>query len=162
MCKHWACHHSMAIVVLCIIMMRSFETGTNTKVVGSWWGLAHVFAFEKTGKTVKKSSKCDRSLLRYSFFQDFHDLGWLLSAFMRFWPKNHFSSFLTLFPPKSMPGHPLTTMQWNFSKIRALRLLEKRMMTVVPEIGYLQNSNYKSWTFLIRLIQSWNWSQTFS
>ena len=136
MCKHWACHHSIPIVVLCIIMMRSFENGTNTKVGGSWWGLAHVFAFEKMGKTLKTSLKLDRRFRRYSFFQDSHDLGWLPLANERFWPKNHFSSFSTLFPPKLISGHPLTTLWWNLSKIRTPGLLDKLMMMAMPEIWW--------------------------
>ena len=138
-------------LLCCAVIKMNFENHPNTKVVESWWQLANIFAFEKTGKTLKTLLKSDRRFRRYSFFQDSHDLGWLPLANERFWPKNHFSSFSTLFPPKLISGHPLTTLWWNLSKIRTPGLLGKLMMMAMLGIWKLESHHFDHLTFLIRL-----------
>ena len=134
--KHASIDAIQSPLLCCAVIKMNFENHSNAKVVESWWQLADIFAFEKTGKTLKTLLKSDRRFRRYSFFQDSHDLGWLPLANERFWPKNHFSLFSTLFPPKFISGHPLTTLWWNLSKIRTPGLLDKLMMMAMPEIWW--------------------------
>ena len=63
-------------------------------VVGSWWWVAAIFAFEKAGKTLKKSSNSDRWLLRYNFLSSTPSI---LVQFNRFDPEPPKKSLFFIF-----------------------------------------------------------------
>ena len=129
-CKRW-CHCCVVPSSRWILKITPMQKWLNLD--DSWQIFSHLKRREKRWKPYW--NRTDGSVDTV-FFQDSHDLGWLPLANERFWPKNHFSLFSTLFPPKFISGHPLTTLWWNLSKIRTPGLLDKLMMMAMPEIWW--------------------------
>ena len=81
--KKWKISKSgTKVLLLRLQILSKLQFFCNARVVGSRWWVAAIFAFEKTGKTVKKSSKSDRWLLRYNFLSSTPSI---LVPFNRLW-----------------------------------------------------------------------------